>query len=83
MVVAARENARGLCLEAHDLALSKLAAFREKDRDFVRTLLVERMVRSAVLLERLDTLPVDAEIAAIIAGWLRRLADELSDRPPR
>lgn len=26
--------ARGLCLEPHDLAISKLVAFREKDRDF-------------------------------------------------
>jgi hypothetical protein len=30
----------GHCLEAHDLSASKLAAYREKDRDFVRTLLV-------------------------------------------
>ncbi len=34
----------GRCLEAHDLAASKLAAFRPKDRDFVRTLLVEEMI---------------------------------------
>jgi hypothetical protein len=29
----------GLCLESHDVAASKLVAFREKDRDFVRVLL--------------------------------------------
>lgn len=33
----------GLCLEGHDLAASKLAAFRDKDRDFVRVLLAERL----------------------------------------
>ena len=26
----------GLCLETHDLAVSKLVAYRDKDRDFVR-----------------------------------------------
>jgi hypothetical protein len=26
----------GLCIEVHDLAASKLAAYREKDREFVR-----------------------------------------------
>jgi hypothetical protein len=31
----------GHCVEAHDLGASKLAAFREKDRDFVRILLAE------------------------------------------
>lgn len=35
----------GRCLEAHDLAASKLAAFRDKDREFVRTLIAERLVR--------------------------------------
>src|SRR6202022_2414100 len=34
----------GWCVEAHDLAASKLAAFRDKDRDFVRVLLAEEMV---------------------------------------
>ena len=39
------ENTRdntGWCVEAHDLAASKLVAFRDKDKDFVRTLLVGR-----------------------------------------
>ncbi len=34
----------GWCVEAHDLATSKLAAYREKDRDFVRVLLTEGMI---------------------------------------
>src|SRR5262245_37430691 len=32
-------NRTGWCVEAHDLAVSKLVAFRDKDRDFVRILL--------------------------------------------
>lgn len=34
----------GWCVEAHDLAVSKLVAWREKDRDFVRVLLAEELV---------------------------------------
>lgn len=48
----------GLCLEAHDLAASKLAAFRDKDRDFVRVLLTERLVDRAVLVERIRLLNI-------------------------
>jgi hypothetical protein len=44
----------GRCLEAHDLAASKLAAFREKDRDFVRTLLAERLVNARKLRLRIS-----------------------------
>src|SRR5262245_48362929 len=40
-------GATGWCLEIHDLPVSKLAAGREKDLDFVRVLLRERMVSSA------------------------------------
>lgn len=34
----------GLCIEVHDLAASKLAAYREKDKEFVRLLLIEKMI---------------------------------------
>ena len=34
----------GWCLEVHDLAVSKLAAFRQKDKDFVLTMLIEKMI---------------------------------------
>src|SRR5215467_11305491 len=36
---AATNGKVGWCIEGHDLAASKLAAFREKDREFVRVLL--------------------------------------------
>ena len=35
----------GHCIEAHDLAASKLAAYREKDRIFVSTLLRENLMQ--------------------------------------
>ena len=83
IIVDAGDDARGLCLEGHDLALSKLAAFREKDLDFVRTLLVEDMVQRDPLLERLNTLPIEEEHADHVASWIRRLADELEDPASR
>jgi hypothetical protein len=39
----------GLCLEIHDLAVSKLVAGREKDIDFLNGLLRHRLVRLPVL----------------------------------
>jgi hypothetical protein len=44
---------RGLCLDPADLAVSKLAAGRPKDFDYVQVLLRERLVRASGLLERI------------------------------
>jgi hypothetical protein len=43
----------GHCLEAHDLAASKLVAFREKDREFVTILLNEGLIEGTTLLKRM------------------------------
>ena len=43
----------GECLEVHDLAVSKLAAGRPKDMDFVQGLLFHRMVSTPTLEERI------------------------------
>ncbi len=51
---------RGLCLEPHDLVISKYVASREKDRDYVRAALRHRLVDPSVLLDRLAETPVDA-----------------------
>ncbi len=45
-------GATGWCLEVHDLAVSKLVAGREKDVEFVRVLVQERMVDPKLLAER-------------------------------
>jgi hypothetical protein len=47
----------GWCLEGHDLAASKLMAFRDKDREFVRVLLSERMISAAETIRRLHMIP--------------------------
>ncbi|HVT82203.1 MAG TPA: DUF6036 family nucleotidyltransferase, partial [Phycisphaerae bacterium] len=46
-------GATGLCLEVHDLAISKLVAGREKDLEFVRLLIQHRLADPNVLQQRL------------------------------
>jgi hypothetical protein len=50
-------NTTGWCVEAHDLAASKLVAFRLKDKDFVRLLIAEELVKPRTLLLRISQLP--------------------------
>jgi hypothetical protein len=67
----------GLCIEAHDLAASKLAAFREKDKEFVRLLLIEKMIDGNILAERLNSLNVKAQTQEHLLHWLKITAEEL------
>jgi hypothetical protein len=66
----AREST-GYCLEGHDLAVSKLVAFREKDREFVRVLLVERLIDSYTLLDQVASLPISSVHRDRISAWVR------------
>jgi hypothetical protein len=54
-------GATGWCLEVHDLAASKLAAGREKDLDFVRVLLREKMAARETLTRLITDLPLSIE----------------------
>lgn len=67
----------GWCLEAHDLAASKLVAFRDKDRDFVRVLLAERLIEPPTLLRRLAQLPRDKAFRDRLIQWVKRTVTEL------
>lgn len=49
----------GLCMEPHDLALSKYGAGRPKDLEFTRALVKEGYVRKEILLERLALVECD------------------------
>jgi hypothetical protein len=65
---------RGLCLEPGDLAVSKLAAGRSKDIDFVATLLRERIVRAPALHARIDAVrQLDADDRARLHQLVDRL----------
>lgn len=63
---------RGMCLEPHDLAASKLAAGRIKDLEFVDALLRAGLIEPAILRERVDLLPrarVPAAALGRARGW--------------
>lgn len=52
----------GLCLEAHDLAVSKIAAGRDKNHEFVRAMLRHRRADASTLCERLSACVLNAEL---------------------
>jgi hypothetical protein len=54
-----------------ELAASKLAAYRDKDRDFVRTLLIEQMIDAEILLFRVELLPVSEDIKQRLSKWIK------------
>ena len=81
VIVVQNANTRqkaGLCVEGHDLAASKLSAFREKDRAFVRVLLAKRMVAADQLTNRLRQLPLDAERIRRLVTWVETTEREFS-----
>lgn len=52
---------RGLCLDVHDLAVSKLVAGREKDRDFVMEMHRGGMLDARIMEERIAMLALPEE----------------------
>lgn len=56
----ATQGVTGHCLDPHDLALSKYAAGRPKDRDFNRVMVQHGYLKRAELLELLDEMPLGA-----------------------
>ncbi|HXS27569.1 MAG TPA: DUF6036 family nucleotidyltransferase [Steroidobacteraceae bacterium] len=62
----------GLCLEVHDLAVSKYVAAREKDLEFTRELARHRMTERQVLLERLHTTELPGVHRELVAARIAR-----------
>jgi hypothetical protein len=65
LVVLQNENtrgARGLCLEANDLLVSKIIAGRDKDFEFLREAARNRLTNPAILLDRLATVKAEPEV---------------------
>lgn len=54
-------NIAGLCLEIHDLAISKLYAGREKDVEFFKAAVNLRLVSKETLFQRLERTPISDE----------------------
>lgn len=56
----------GLCLEVHDLAISKYVAGREKDREFTRELARHAMTSRETLLQRLAATNLQPAVAKAV-----------------
>jgi hypothetical protein len=65
-----------ICPEIHDLAVSKCAASREKDADFVRVLLREHMIEAGTLELRIRQLDPSRHPVNSISAWAARRAAE-------
>jgi hypothetical protein len=63
---------RGLCLEPHDLAISKYVARREKDLQYTREMARRGYTKRARLLELLKSTPVSDETRARIRADIER-----------
>lgn len=61
----------GYCLEPHDLAVSKLAAGREKDWPFVEAMLRYKLIGSDILLERLAVTSLSPPQRAKLESWVK------------
>jgi hypothetical protein len=63
---------RGLCLEPHDLAISKYVASRDKDRIFTRELARRGLVDREKLLVLLERTPIPAEVREQVRAAIAR-----------
>jgi len=62
----------GLCLEVHDLAISKYVAGREKDLEFTRALAKHRMTSDDTLLVRLSETNLSGALRKPVQERIRR-----------
>lgn len=62
----------GLCLEVHDLAISKYVAGREKDLEFTAELARRVMTEPSTLRQRLRDTDVSPELRTIVQARIRR-----------
>ncbi|WP_082812875.1 DUF6036 family nucleotidyltransferase [Cellulomonas timonensis] len=65
------EPARAHCLEPHDLAVSKLAAFRAKDLDFVHALMTHGLLSAETLVQRLEMTTLPPAHRRRLVAWVR------------
>lgn len=62
----------GLCLEPHDLLISKYCAGRTKDLEFTRAVIGMGIVTKQILLERLTCTDIGASLRQIVEGRINR-----------
>jgi hypothetical protein len=66
------EGVRGLCLDPHDLAISKYVARRDKDKVFTQELARRGCICEGKLLSLVDKTPVDETVRARIRADITR-----------
>ncbi|MGH2838606.1 MAG: DUF6036 family nucleotidyltransferase [Thermoleophilaceae bacterium] len=70
-------DVRGLCLEVHDLVISKCAASRDRDWEYVRQAIAHKLVDVEILLARAEELPVSVaertRVKKMVRGILARV----------
>lgn len=64
-------GAVGLCLEPHDLVVSKYVAGREKDLEFARAVIRHGLVKGSTLLQRLERAPLDEDTRELVEARIR------------
>ncbi len=62
----------GLCLEIHDLAISKYLAGRDKDRAFTRELAKRRLTDQPTLLARLELTAIAKDLRTVATARIAR-----------
>jgi len=66
-------GATGLCLEVHDLLISKLVAGREKDLEFAAVAARHGLAKRTVLDQRLRETTLDARLRPLVAARIDRM----------
>ena len=65
-------GAQGLCLEPHDMAVSKYIAGRDKDLELLRELIKQGALDKATLLDRLAQTTVDERVKSLAMARISR-----------
>lgn len=68
---------KAVCLDPHDLVVSKLVAGREKDYEFARSLLAAGLIRADVLSARAELIPGPDAIRRRVLKWIEGTASRL------
>ncbi|MBI2762455.1 MAG: hypothetical protein HYX54_01675 [Chloroflexi bacterium] len=72
---------RGLCLERHDCIASKLAAFRDKDREFADALFAAGLADASTVRERVAQIEeLGPKLSEVVLAWLDARLTPLAGR---
>lgn len=71
-----------ICPDLHDLAVSKCAAGREKDAEYIEILLKHRLVELQTLVDRVNLLDPAKNDIPRVTQWIRRRAKEAQEAAP-